>query len=85
MVGKHAPTILQQTGTAERVLEVHLVPKLRSLLREQGKAVKRAGDFFLEETQSKLQTSLMEGMREYLETKGVEVQAVLIREATRAT
>ena len=50
VVGKHAPTILQQTGTAERVLEVHLVPKLRSILREQGKAVKRAEDFFLEET-----------------------------------
>ena len=80
VVGKHAPTILQQTGTAERVLEVHLVPKLRSILREQGKAVKRAEDFFLEETQTKLQTSLMEGMREYLEPKGVEVQAVLIRD-----
>jgi regulator of protease activity HflC (stomatin/prohibitin superfamily) len=78
--GKGAPMILQQTGTTERVLEVHLVPKLRSILREQGKAVKRAEDFFLEETQTRLQGSLEEGMREYLEPKGVEVQAVLIRD-----
>lgn len=78
--GKDAPMILQQTGTTERVLEVHLVPKLRSILREQGKAVRRAEDFFLEETQTRLQRSLEEGMREYLEPKGVEVQAVLIRD-----
>jgi regulator of protease activity HflC (stomatin/prohibitin superfamily) len=75
-----APKILQQTGTTERVLEVHLVPKLRSLLREQGKTVKRAEDFFLEETQGQLQSSLVEGMRDYLGPKGVEVEAVLIRD-----
>jgi regulator of protease activity HflC (stomatin/prohibitin superfamily) len=80
LAGKDAPRILQQTGTADQVLEIHLLPKLRSLLREQGKAVKRAEDFFLEETQTRLQGSLVEGMREYLEPKGVEVQAVLIRD-----
>ncbi len=80
VLGKRAPMILQQTGTAERVLDVHVIPKLRSILREQGKAVKRAEDFFLEETQTKLQQSLLEGMREYLEPKGVEVEAVLIRD-----
>jgi regulator of protease activity HflC (stomatin/prohibitin superfamily) len=78
--GKDAPRILQQTGTAEQVLDIHLLPKLRSLLREQGKAVKRAEDFFLEETQSQLQRSLQQGMREYLEPKGVVVEAVLIRD-----
>ena len=78
--GKDAPRVLQQTGTAEQVLEIHLIPKLRSILREQGKAVKRAEDFFLEETQTQLQSSLQEGMREYLEPKGVIVEAVLIRD-----
>ena len=75
-----APKILQETGQALDVLRVHIVPKLRSLLREQGKAIKRAEDFFLEETQQNMQTSLVGGLRDYLGTKGVNVGAVLIRD-----
>ena len=75
-----APMILKETGQAADVLRVHIVPKLRSLLREQGKAIKRAEDFFLEETQQNMQTSLLEGLRDYLITKGVNVGAVLIRD-----
>ena len=75
-----APRILQETGAAQDVLRVHIVPKLRSLLREQGKAIKRAEDFFLEETQQNMQTSLVGGLRDYLGTKGVNVGAVLIRD-----
>lgn len=77
---KDAPRILKETGTAQDVLTVHLVPKLRSLLREQGKSIKRAEDFFQEATQDQLQASLLEGMRSYLGPKGVEVEAVLIRD-----
>ena len=75
-----APKILQETGQAQDVLRVHIVPKLRSLLREQGKAIKRAEDFFLEETQQNMQMSLVEGLRDYLGAKGVNVGAVLIRD-----
>ena len=74
------PRILKQTGLAADVLKVHIVPKLRSLLREQGKTIKRAEDFFLEKTQHNLQTALVGGLREYLEPKGVQVEAVLIRD-----
>jgi regulator of protease activity HflC (stomatin/prohibitin superfamily) len=72
--------ILKETGQASDVLRVHIVPKLRSLLREQGKAIKRAEDFFLEETQQNMQMSLLEGLRDYLIAKGVNVGAVLIRD-----
>ena len=72
--------ILKETGTAEDVVKVHIIPKLRSLIREQGKAVKRAEDFFLEESQITLQTALLEGLRDYLGLKGVEVGAVLLRD-----
>ncbi len=75
-----APQILQGTGAAEDAVRVHLVPKLRSLLREQGKAIKRAEDFFQEQTQNMLQVALLEGLRDYLGPKGLEVQAVLIRD-----
>ena len=35
--GAMAPDILEQTGDAATVVRVHLIPALRSLLREQGK------------------------------------------------
>ena len=41
-----APRILQETGVIEQVRSVQIVPKLRSLIREQGKTIKRAEDFF---------------------------------------
>ena len=80
--GANVATMLQTTGGMQRLLDVQLVPKLRSLLREQGKTIKRAEDFFLEETQNKLQTALLSGLQEYLEPKGVIISAVLIRDIT---
>ena len=80
IIGSMTPTILKETGTTGNAVAVHLVPKLRSLLREQGKSVKRAEDFFLEDTQEQLQTSLEAGLREFLGEKGIEAQAVLIRD-----
>jgi regulator of protease activity HflC (stomatin/prohibitin superfamily) len=80
IIGSMAPAILQETGDAAKAVEVHLKPKLRSLLREQGKSIKRAEDFFLEETQEQLQTSLTGGLKEYLAPKGIAVSAVLIRD-----
>ncbi|MEM1446014.1 MAG: prohibitin family protein [Planctomycetota bacterium] len=78
--GAMAPQVLADTGTAEQAVEVHLVPKVRSLLREQGKGIVRAEDFFREETQQKLQTSLQVGLEEFLTPKGITVTDVLIRD-----
>ncbi len=80
--GAMAAKILGATGTAEAAVRVHLVPKLRSLLREQGKSVRRAEDFFLEETQEVLQTALTDGLRDDLEQQGIIVSEVLIRDIT---
>lgn len=77
-----AAGILKETGTVQDAIAVHLVPKLRSLLREQGKTIKRAEDFFTEETQGRLQASLEEGLKAYLGPKGIEVSAVLLRDIT---
>ena len=82
IVGHQTPSILKETGTINDVLAVHIVPKLRSQIREQGKTIKRAEDFFLEETQNTLQIALLEGLKDYLGTKGVAVEAVLIRDIT---
>ena len=80
LIRQDTPRILNETGRIADVLRVHIVPKLRSLVREQGKTVKRAEDFFLEETQLMLQSALLEGLKDYLFSKGVEVTAVLIRD-----
>ncbi|MGB5258484.1 MAG: SPFH domain-containing protein [Woeseiaceae bacterium] len=80
--GNMAPDILEQTGDASAAVRVHLIPKLRSLLREQGKSIKRAEDFFQEATQETLQLALTDGLRGYLEPKGIIVSAVLIRDIT---
>ncbi len=80
LVSDDAPRILQETGGIENVRAVQIVPKLRSLIREQGKTIKRAEDFFLEATQTTLQTALLEGLKDYLQPKGVAVEAVLIRD-----
>ena len=80
--GAMAPFILEETGDAEAAVRVHLIPKLRSLLREQGKSIKRAEDFFLEATQTTLQVALTEGLKDYLAPKGIIVTAVLIRDIT---
>ncbi len=82
LIAEATPRILRETGTVDDVLRVHLVPKLRSLLREQGKTVKRAEDFFQETTQDTLQRALLEGLRNYLQPKGVEIDAVLLRDIT---
>ncbi len=78
--GSMAPDILQQTGDANAAVQVHLIPKLRSALREQGKSIKRAEDFFLEATQETLQIALTQNLRDFLAPKGIIVSAVLIRD-----
>jgi regulator of protease activity HflC (stomatin/prohibitin superfamily) len=80
--GDTAPIILEQTGDAESAVRVHLIPKLRSLLREQGKSIVRAEDFFQEATQTTLQTTLTEDLKDFLAPKGIIVTAVLIRDIT---
>jgi regulator of protease activity HflC (stomatin/prohibitin superfamily) len=77
-----APLVLQETGTFQQAVAVHLVPKLRSTLREQGKSIERAEDFFNDTTQELLQTNILETLRQFMAPKGIMVSAVLIRDIT---
>ncbi|MDA8020855.1 MAG: SPFH domain-containing protein [Thermoanaerobaculia bacterium] len=74
------PSLLQDTGTAAQAIEVHLIPKLRSILREQGKSIPRAEDFFKEEVQIELQRRLTASLKEYTEPRGLKISEVLIRD-----
>jgi regulator of protease activity HflC (stomatin/prohibitin superfamily) len=80
LIGSQTPKILANTGLAQDVVNVHLIPKLRSLVREQGKSIRRAEDFFQEETQERLQVDLTAGMDEFMRPQGVAVEDVLIRD-----
>ena len=82
LMAEATPEILRSTGKFEDVLRVQIIPKLRSIIREQGKTIKRAEDFFTDETQTQLELSLLAGLRDYLAPKGVDVSAVLIRDIT---
>jgi len=78
--GSLAPEILAETGSAQDVIAVFMVPKLRSLIREQGKTIPKAEDFFREETQDQLQMALLNGLQVYLAPKGMIIDAVLVRD-----
>lgn len=79
-LASEAARMLQDTGTLENVTNVHLIPTLRSLTREAGKTVEKAEDFFKEETQQRLQTQLQTELSMAMRPKGLEVEAVLIRD-----
>lgn len=80
--GERTPVILQETGQLSDVVNKHITPKVRSLLREAGKTVRQSQDFYLDSIQQQLQTYMEDGLREYLEPKGVIVTAVLFRDIT---
>ena len=79
-IGDMAPDILRNTGTTEALIQVHMIPKLRSILREQGKGIERSQDFFRESVQRQLQQTLQSGLAEFLAPKGLQVETVLIRD-----
>lgn len=80
IIGDMAPRILRDTGSFDQAIRVHLIPAVRSEIREQGKSVARAEDFFNENTLNRLQKNVETALKEYLEPKGIEIQAVLIRD-----
>jgi regulator of protease activity HflC (stomatin/prohibitin superfamily) len=77
-----APETLKLFGDKNRLITTQLIPSLRSTLREAGKTIARAEDFFLEETQNRLQVQLLYDLKESLDKKGLIIDEVLIRSIT---
>jgi regulator of protease activity HflC (stomatin/prohibitin superfamily) len=74
-----AAQTLRDTGDEAQVVAVHLIPKVRSLVREVGTKIARAEDFFLEETRAVLASEILAGLQEFLLDKGIIVENVLVR------
>ena len=75
-----AAEIFKETGNVDVAIKTHLVPKFRSLLREQGKSVAIAEDFYKEEVQVRLQNNLRDALATNLAPKGIEIEEILIRD-----
>jgi len=77
--GNKAPEIKKNTGSANDVVQIHVVPYFRSLIREQGKTVANAEEFYSDAVQTRMQVEMMSALTSNLEPIGIEVQGILIR------
>lgn len=75
-----ARTMLSETGTPDEVVNVHFIPRARSVLRESGKGVEKVEQFFDERAQQEYQDRALADLSEQLLPFGIEVKDVLIRD-----
>lgn len=68
-----------ETGLADDLVRVHLLPKARSLIRELPKAYEHAEDLFQEEAQEEIQSLMLVELHDYCEPRGLAIDAVLMR------
>lgn len=80
LIGAMTPQIKKEVGNAEAAIQVHMLPKLHSAIREQGKHLTQAEDLFRGETQENMQAKLTSIMQEFLSPKGIKVDVVLIKD-----
>ncbi len=74
-----AAEIIRDTGDKERLKDVHLKPTVRSLVRELGTTVERAEDLFKDEVRVALAGEIQTQLSEYVASKGILVDEVLLR------
>ncbi len=79
LMGSKAPEVKKNTGTAQDVVQIHVVPYFRSLMREQGKTVANAEEFYSESVQNRMQEHMMSALTQKLEPVGIQMQGILIR------
>nr|WP_320190517.1 SPFH domain-containing protein [uncultured Desulfobacter sp.] len=81
LIKEQAPVMLKETGTPREVIDVHMMPLLRSLMREIGKSVPRAENFYEQAVQQRIQEELLAGLS-ILAQKGIKIEKLLIRDVT---
>lgn len=74
-----APQIIRDTGDKDRIINVHLKPAARSLVRELGTTIQRAEDLFKDEVRNQLAAEIERRLRQYAADKGIIVDSVLLR------
>lgn len=81
LIKSKASQMLQETGTPDEVVNVHMIPLLRSKAREIGKSVDNAEQFYDDAIQQRIQAELKASLTT-LSEKGIQIDALLIRGVT---
>lgn len=79
LIKEKAPSMLKETGTPNEVIQVHMIPLLRSQMRELGKSVDTAEKFYDQSVQQRIQVELLDGLVGLTE-KGIKIEKLLIRD-----
>lgn len=79
LIKEKAPSMLKETGTPREVLDVHMIPLLRSQIREVGKSVETAEAFYDQVVQQRIQEELLTSLVG-LSEKGIKIEKLLIRD-----
>lgn len=79
LIKTKAPSMLRETGKPNDVIEVHMIPLLRSQMREIGKSVATAEMFYDQKVQKRMQVEIISALS-FLTEKGIKVDKVLIRD-----
>jgi regulator of protease activity HflC (stomatin/prohibitin superfamily) len=79
LIKEKAPFMFKETGTPKEVINVHMIPLLRSQMREIGKSVEKAEQFYDQSVQKRIQEELLSSLLSLAE-KGIKVEKLLIRE-----
>jgi len=74
-----AAAIIRDTGDKDRIVDVHLKPTARSLVRELGTTIQQAEDLFKDEVRNQLAGEIEEKLKAYVADKGMIVDSVLLR------
>ncbi len=74
-----AADIIRDTGDKDRLIQVHLHPKARSLVRALGTQIERAEDLFKDEVRNNLAVQIETELTSYVADKGIVVDSVLLR------
>jgi len=79
LIKEKAPFMFKETGTPKEVINVHMIPLLRSQMREIGKSVDKAEQFYDQGVQKRIQEELLSSLLSLAE-KGIKVEKLLIRD-----
>lgn len=74
-----ASDMVAETGNLDAVVETHLVPKFRSAARDAGRTVVDSKEFFTDETQAMVASSILTNLQAFCTPRGLNVTDVLIR------
>lgn len=79
-VAHSTPNTYVESGTLSQAVEKHMIPAIRSIIREVGRSIPLAQDLINADVQQQMQTEIESKLNEYLAPKGFKVFDVLIRD-----